>query len=299
MSTICAVFLLLLLHGVSASPDLEIGAGGFGFGCGSNSPAAQVPFSYVRLGPDTAPALKKEYMKFQHFGGYSSADHHLRAFSHMHLVGAGVMDMGIFGVLPTPADSHKPSIPSKDTTVKLLKSTEKATPGYYKVSIEGNVTAELTTTQRTGAHRYTLKNKEGYNINFMTGYLLDKDGKRNSSTARCGEKCLQGSVFVDSGFGGRFGGYNVHFYLKWTTNTTDKVYLFNDTSIDSAMNEAKGVWTGAVIQTTAPVFEMFVGISYVSIGNAELNLKEEVPTKIWYLIRDESYLAWDNEFNRF
>ena len=99
---IAKVFVTLLIFQVAlAKPDLEIGTGGFGFGSGSNSPAAQVPYSYVRLGPDTAPLLTKEYFKFQHFGGYSYADHHLRAFSHMHLVGAGVMDMGIFGVLPT------------------------------------------------------------------------------------------------------------------------------------------------------------------------------------------------------
>ena len=120
--TLIAV-LILIFHNISANPDLEIGTGGFGFGCGSNSPAAQVPYSYVRLGPDTAPLLKKEYLKFQHNGGYSSADHRLRAFSHMHMVGAGDMDLGIFGVLPTPADSKKPSIPSKDLTVKLFKAS--------------------------------------------------------------------------------------------------------------------------------------------------------------------------------
>ena len=119
---VCRILLsLLLLHLLVANPDLEIGTGGVGFGCGSNSPAAQVPYSYVRLGPDTAPRLTKEYMKFQHYGGYSDADHHLRAFSHMHLVGAGVMDMGIFGVLPTLAPNTKnPTIPNNNT-VKLTK----------------------------------------------------------------------------------------------------------------------------------------------------------------------------------
>jgi hypothetical protein len=41
----------------------------------------------------------------------------------MHLVGAGVMDMGIFGVLPLSSDNKKPSIPSKDLTVKMLKAS--------------------------------------------------------------------------------------------------------------------------------------------------------------------------------
>ena len=97
----------LLLVLASTKPKLTLGAGGFGFGCGSNSPATQLPYSYVRLGPDTAPLSKKMYFEFQHFGGYSDADHSLKAFSHMHLVGAGVIDMGIFGVLPLPVTSKK------------------------------------------------------------------------------------------------------------------------------------------------------------------------------------------------
>lgn len=101
-------YLALLLCLVAAKIDMQIGAGGFGFGCGSNSPAAQVPYSFVRLGPDTAPQFRKEYFNFQHFGGYSAADHYLRAFSHMHLVGAGVQDMGIFGVLPIKSNGQKP-----------------------------------------------------------------------------------------------------------------------------------------------------------------------------------------------
>ena len=31
---------------------------------------------------------------------------------------------------------------------------------------------------------------------------------------------------------------------------------------------------------------MFVGISYVSVKNAKLNLKTEVPNLIWYNVRD-------------
>lgn len=104
------LIVIVLIVFVSSKPKLTLGAGGFGFGCGSNSPAAQVPFSFVRLGPDTAPLTKKEYFNFQHFGGYSDSDHYLRAFSHLHLVGAGVIDMGIFGILPKKADK-KPTIP--------------------------------------------------------------------------------------------------------------------------------------------------------------------------------------------
>jgi len=53
------ILVLLLFPLFQSKPDLLIGTGGFGFGCGSNSPAAQIPYSYVRLGPDTSPAIKR------------------------------------------------------------------------------------------------------------------------------------------------------------------------------------------------------------------------------------------------
>lgn len=111
-----ALFLLFYFTCLNCKPKLTIGTGGFGFGCGSNSPAAQVPHSFVRLGPDTTPFLSKEYLKFQHFGGYNDADRYLRAFSHMHLVGAGDIDMGNFGILPKKADK-KPVLPKDDKVI--------------------------------------------------------------------------------------------------------------------------------------------------------------------------------------
>jgi hypothetical protein len=51
-------------------------------------------------------------MNVQHFGGYSDSDRYLRAFSHLHLVGAGVIDLGVFGILPTKA--YKKDSPPKD-----------------------------------------------------------------------------------------------------------------------------------------------------------------------------------------
>lgn len=51
--------LILFVNLINNKPNLFLGAGGVGYGCGSNSPAVQRPFSYVRLGPDTTPLIKK------------------------------------------------------------------------------------------------------------------------------------------------------------------------------------------------------------------------------------------------
>lgn len=53
------ILLLLLLSLFKSNPDLFLGTGSVGFGCGSNSPAVQRPFSYLRIGPDTTPIIKK------------------------------------------------------------------------------------------------------------------------------------------------------------------------------------------------------------------------------------------------
>jgi len=111
---------LFLFVVIFASPNLFLGAGGVGYGCGSNSPAVQRSFSYVRLGPDTTPIIKKLYFEPHHYGGYSTMDHALRAISHMHLVGAGVADLGVLGILPIK--NKKISIPN-DPLVVLYKST--------------------------------------------------------------------------------------------------------------------------------------------------------------------------------
>ena len=55
------VIILCFLILTTSKPDLFLGTGGFGFGCGSNSPAVQVPYSFVRLGPDTTPGFLEEY----------------------------------------------------------------------------------------------------------------------------------------------------------------------------------------------------------------------------------------------
>lgn len=114
-------WVFLFLVAVQGKIDMQIGAGGFGFGCGSNSPAVQVPYSFLRLGPDTTPTIKQSYLQFQHFGGYHTADHEIRAFSHLHLVGAGIQDMGIFGILPLPVRGSL-KVP-KDPSILFFKDS--------------------------------------------------------------------------------------------------------------------------------------------------------------------------------
>lgn len=47
----------------------------------------------------------------------------------------------------------------------------------------------------------------------MSSYLIQKKAPRNSKTRKCGLNCLEGDIFVNGGFGGRFGGYHIYYHL--------------------------------------------------------------------------------------
>jgi len=82
--------------------------------------------------------------------------------------------------------------------------------------------------------------------------------------------------------------------MKWTTTpgSTDKIYLFNDTVIDDALKIAQSRWTGAVIQTNSSTLEIYIGISYVSVENAKMNLEMEVGNKLFDTLKAENQAVW-------
>jgi len=137
--------------------DTRIGTGGVGFGIGSLNPGAQVPFGSMRLGPDTSLGLGFELLPFNHYGGYYFNDTHVRAFSHTHLVGAGVGDYGNIGVMVTNRSVDDALIKDQNYRSAFSHEGEVAQPAYYAVNLlDTGARAELTATGPfSGAHRYS------------------------------------------------------------------------------------------------------------------------------------------------
>jgi predicted alpha-1,2-mannosidase len=157
-----------------------IGTGGLGFGYGGMNPAALTPGGPMRLGPDSTNTLAN--VAYRHFSGYNYLDDQIRMFSHTHMVGAGMNDLGNFGVMPVRIfDRHETENENEtDTMLHWLqlgqardkvdqhtrvwwsmfnKSTEWAAPGRYGVYLETpRVQAALLATGRsTAVHRYTFE----------------------------------------------------------------------------------------------------------------------------------------------
>ncbi|SEL68060.1 GH92 family glycosyl hydrolase [Parapedobacter koreensis] len=122
--------------------DPFIGTGGHGH----TFPGATVPFGMVQLSPDNGRSA------WDWCSGYHYSDSLIAGFSHMHLSGTGIGDWLDISVMPLIA-------PLDDTTTfvqtQFSHDNERASPGYYQVTLENGIHVELTATERIGYHRYT------------------------------------------------------------------------------------------------------------------------------------------------
>src|SRR5689334_21425374 len=132
--------------------DPTIGTGGLGFGYGASFVGATVPHGLVKLGPDTKGPFGT--INFQHYSGYYAEDDIVQAFTHLHLHGAGVSDLGILAVMPTRAfDASKTD--AADYEAHFAKADEHAAAGSYRTVLAGGaggpIGVELVATAH-GAH---------------------------------------------------------------------------------------------------------------------------------------------------
>ena len=133
------------------SVDPFIGTGGHGH----TFPGATVPFGMVQLSPDT------RLEGWDGCSGYHDSDTLVFGFSHTHLSGTGVSDYGDILLLPGTGTIRWRSGWGRSLGEgygsRFQKSSERASPGYYAVTLDDyQVGVELTATGRTGMHRYTF-----------------------------------------------------------------------------------------------------------------------------------------------
>lgn len=125
------------------NPFIGTGADGHTF------PGAVYPSGMVQLSPDT------EMDGWGSAAGYFDhgklVDIPVYGFSHTHLSGTGITDLGDILILPFINKSNA-------TYNTFDKKNEIAQAGYYAVELNnGEIKAELTTSPRVGYHRYTFK----------------------------------------------------------------------------------------------------------------------------------------------
>ncbi|WP_329366152.1 lectin [Streptomyces sp. NBC_00669] len=252
-------------------------------------PGADVPFGMVQWSPDT-PSRPSG-------GGYEYNDSTITGFSLTHIAGPGCGAAGDVPVLPTVGAVNT------GATDAFSHSNESASAGSYKVTLNNQVTTELTATTRSGMARFTFPSSTQSNLVFKL------NGSQNGDTSTQFTKVSDTEVSgqVTSGhFCGAGNTYTVYFDMVFdqpfasqgssvVKPSATAPATSGKTSKNAAEKPNKPVLHGKAPKaatskspdaaasngyvtfntTSNPVVQAKVGVSYVSVANAVANRTAE------------------------
>ncbi len=257
---------------------------------GHTFPGPTRPFAMVQLSPDT------HILGWDASSGYHYDDNRIYAFSHTHLSGTGIGDLGDVAILPySGEDSIKP-------VATFRKETEKATPGYYAVRLDNfGINVELTSTDRVGLHKYTYDNPKERRVMLDLGHILQPNwGHR-----------LIGNEFMfvnDSIVEGTFKTQGWAHFHKMSYRITfsepiETVYQYiggelRSDSLFMRLNTAEDLKFHYKFFESAKPLYVKVALSPVDVDGAERNMEAELPGWDFEQIREQSAEIWNRELNR-
>ena len=272
-----------------------IATGGEGFNIGSGLPGATRPFGMVKLSPDTEDAHGAT--DFYHCSGYYYPDDRIVGFSHLHLYGTGATDYGNLLFMPMTEVSDDRTLP-KNYRTTFKKENESASPGYYRVTMDNDITAELTATERCGIHRYTYPdNSDAYVLIDLSWMISGGSVDDSQLTIDAGANEVYGWHHAKGGLSGRIGGVKVYFVARFDA-PIDQYGTWDATqSLQADQDTCTGAECGAYLKFKASTVNVQVGISFVDAAGARNNLETEVGDNDFDTLRQQAENAWRDELS--
>ena len=237
---------------------------------GSLYPGVTAPFGMVQWSPDSG--------KRPTLAGYNYRDSSINGFSFVHLSGGGSWYGGDFAFMPINADGLAVAPADRYAFDESFShDREKAWPGYYSVTLDNGIRAELTATVRSGFGRFT------YPSNAPATMVINAGSNINGTSDSSIEIDPASRSISGSATGGRFLGhpnsYTLYFYAVFNRpfahygTWSDRILMKDQTK---ATRRTSGAYVVFDTSKGATVLAK-VGISYVSVANARANLESENP----------------------
>ncbi|MCY1720564.1 GH92 family glycosyl hydrolase [Prolixibacteraceae bacterium Z1-6] len=257
-------------------------------GPGNTYPGAVVPFGMVQLSPDNGMG------GWDRIAGYFWPDSTIAGFSHTHLSGTGAGDMYDLLLFPTNSRFTEDLWPDQENYrpySKFSHEQEEASPGYYKVLLESSdITAELTTTERVGMHRYTFPEDTESKIILDLGYALNWDAPTETSIKIENDHTISG-VRKSSGWAPV---QHVFFVAEFSKPFDSSVLYSNNESVDSKEVNSKNTKFEANFNTDeGEQILVKVALSSASVEGARQNLEKEINHWDFDLVRMEADKVWE------
>ena len=220
-------------------------------------PGASVPNAMVQLSPIT---------KFGSGAGYEYENTKIQAFAHTN---KGHWNLCNIPILPVSGEVNP-----ADFSSAFSHKNEAAHPGFYQVYLERyGINAELTSTLRTGYHRYTYKDNSTPK-KLVVNLAVSNERIRDWKIEQDGDNAFSGYQVASE---------KVFFYA---------VSNYKITTIEMLKGERANLPVVDFVAGTKPV-EIKIGLSFVSTANAKENLEKELGNKGFETVKAEAGGKWE------
>ena len=248
--------------------------------------AATRPFGMVNLSPDMVISGAWN-------SGYRYNQDTIRAFSHIH-----AWQLSGIPVFPTAGD-FKGHLGSDEYGSKYSHDNEIVKAGYHQVYLEDyDINVELTSTTRVGFHRYTFPDRVEKQILFDFSTFLGPGDTGPASVRLVSNTEIQGHAEM-LGTLRRPKSSMVYFVARFD-KAIKELRGWKDGELMGPINSLGGEDIGAYVLLGRDGGSrlMKVGISYVSVEQAKLNLDTELPHWDFEQVVADSRAEWNQWLGR-
>ncbi|MGH7739298.1 MAG: GH92 family glycosyl hydrolase, partial [bacterium] len=260
---------------------------------GNTFPGAVVPWGMVSVSPENDSQAPS---------GYVSGRPFIYGFGHTHLSGAGTPALGNVVLMPTTGPVSV-SLKSRASAY----DSEKAFPGYYKTRLTRyGLLAEMTAACRVGMSRYTFPACDGdANILVDAGARLATDEDRSRYPTQAEIRIISPQEVEGMSESGGFGQADAReprkiYFAAQFSKAAKTTGTWENGKLSSEPTQT-GEDVGAVFRfSTADgeSVEVKVGLSYVSLANARLNLQTEMPGWDFETVMRAALKVWDAQLSK-
>ena len=287
-------------------------------GMGHTFPGTCVPNGLVQLSPDTDTVPHNvdgvyQPRAYAYCAGYQYKDSTIVGFSHTHFNGTGHADLGDILLMPVrgkvkfnPGTAEDPDAGYRS---RFSHATERVHPGYYAVKLDDyGIQAELTSTSRTGIHKYTFPKGEGHILLDLIHGIYNYDGKVLWANLRIENDTLVTGYRITNGWA------RVNYtYFAITFSKPFKSYGYRE----RGKTPYSGFWRKFDLYHNFPeiggrrviayfdfdfqdneAVEVKVALSPVSASGALANLKKETGGRSFGQLKAAAEQKWEEELSR-
>lgn len=282
---------------------------------GTTNPGAVVPQGMMSATPfNVMGSEDNKYDKDKQWWStpYEVNNKYLTGFSHVNLSGVGCPDLGSLLLMPTSGELNV-----KYTQYGSEYTDEVAVPGYYSNMLtKYGIKCEMTATPRTSRARFTFHRGQGNLLMNLGEGLTNETG----ATVRfVNDREIEGSKLLGTFCYNPQAVFPIYFVMRidkapatrgyWKLQRpmqgveaewdgySGKYKLYTSYSKEMSGDDV-GVWF-TFDTTEGEVIEVSIGVSFVSIENARLNLETEQPAGTTFdQIRAQARKKWNEDLSR-